>query len=149
MEEFDYYAWRSREQQDDYDPEEAPYESLAPDLAGESPLASWQATEARPSGNKQDDSGMRLREGSIAGAAPVPTSEEAAGVQPQSYTTPTYWGKENINQVNEVMGGQPLPAEAAPARQESYTAKTIRVMQQYAAGVYEKAADVFGRSRGQ
>jgi hypothetical protein len=45
MDEQSYYM---AQREDEYDPEAAPYEPLAPDLAGKSPLASWRNTEAKP-----------------------------------------------------------------------------------------------------
>jgi hypothetical protein len=86
---------------------------------------------------------MQLREASVIGASPTPEQEQVQSGA-EAYTTPTYWGKENISEVNTIMGGQPT---TTPAK-ESYIGKTLRVMQQYATGVYEKAADVFSRSRG-
>lgn len=142
----DYY----QRHRDAYDPEEAPYEPLAPDLAGQSPLSSWRSTEARPTrsgGQVESDSGMQLREASVIGASPTPEQEQVREGA-EGYSTPAYWGKENIQEVNTIMGGQ--PATTTPT--ESYYGKTLRVMQQYAQGVggyiAQKAADVFSRSRG-
>lgn len=139
MDDYDYY----QRHRDEYNADEAPYEPLAPDLAGESPLAEWKATAARPSGGQQsDEGGMRLREANAIGASTTPTKEQATGQE--LYTTPTYWGAENVKEAKAIMGEQPVQMAAAAAP-ETYAAKTIRAVQQIASGVYERAADVFSR----
>jgi len=142
MDESDYYM-RHR---DEYDAEEAPYEPLAPELAGVSPLSSWQSAEAKPTRSRgngpEDDSGMQLREASVIGTAETPQEEQVTPQPEQAvtgYTTPTYWGRENIQEMNEVMGGQ-------PAAQDTFASRGLRALQRYAVGsTWERIQKRFGK----
>jgi len=155
VEEFDYYNWRKRENED-YDAEEAPYEPLAPDLAGQSPLAEWKGTVARPSGGQQsDESGMRLREANAIGAAPTPTAEQATGEE--TVTVPSHYLPRSEEEAKDPNSNYNILTDEAKPQQagsffgnyvDKYYTSKLRALQQIASGVYEKAADIFGRSRG-
>jgi hypothetical protein len=83
---------------------------------------------------------MNLREGSVLGASPTPEQKDVKS-GPEAYTIPSYFGAENAKQIVDIVG--------APTAQESYVGRTLRSMQQYAAGVRgymaEKVGDLFAR----
>jgi hypothetical protein len=145
----DYFARHRAE----YDPEEAPYEPLAPDLAGQSPMQSWKGTQARPTrwgGQSAEDTGANLRERSITGASPVPEQEQVqAGPENTPYTLPSNIGVEDAKTVVDVMGYKPTSPLSPGGSVIGNFGSKLRALQQYARGagayVAERAGSIFAR----
>ena len=143
MDEQDYYGRHEKE----WNKEDAPYEPLAPDLAGQSPLSSWRNTEAMPTrsaGNEEVPAAQtNLREASVRGAAPVTPSESPA--TGENYTLPSHIGPEDARAVVDVMGYKPTAGQTTYGR-------VGQALQRYAGGlrdyISQTASDVFSRSRG-
>jgi hypothetical protein len=141
MDEIDYYL-----PEREYDTEEgATYETEA-EKAGIKPGSlREQVRSALGSGNSGKEE-KSMRESVTVGSAPQPSESVAVGQGPEvppvseetTYTTPTTWGKENIAEVNDIMGGTPT---AAP---ETVWERGLRSVQTVAM----RAADIFTRSRG-
>ncbi len=144
MDEQDYY----NRHKDEWNKDEAPYQPLAPDLAGESLLSSWRNTEAMPTrsaGNEEVSAAQtNLREQTVRSAAPLPTEESPATGQ-EAHTTPLYWGEGNIREVNEIMGGKPAAGQTTYGRLGQALQRYARGLRDY---ISQTASDVFSRSRG-